>query len=65
MESWVCVLRTISKAYAWIVFTYHGIENGATGESVTPGNFSAQLDAIKSSGITVRTVSGALAVYGR
>lgn len=52
-------------ANGWVIFTYHGIENGATGESVTPAAFAAQLDAIKSSGIAVRTVSAALTVYGR
>lgn len=45
----------------WIVFTYHGVAPSAGGpEDVTSTNFAAQMDAIKASGIPVRTVSQTL-----
>ena len=51
---------------AWVIFTYHGVDPSGTGsEDVTPTNLAAQLDALRSTGIPVVTVSAALSAYGR
>ncbi len=51
---------------AWIIFTYHGVLSDGSGlppESVdvTAAAFAEQMEAIRASAITVRTVSAALA----
>ena len=54
---------------AWIIFTYHGVLTDGTGlpgdsGDVTVASFAAHMDAIRESGITVRTVAAALASLG-
>ncbi len=54
---------------AWIIFTYHGVLTDGTGlpgdsGDVTAASFAAHMDAIRESGITVRTVAAALASLG-
>lgn len=51
---------------AWIIFTYHGVLSDGSGlqpgsGDVTTAAFAQQMDAIRASQITVRTVSAALA----
>jgi peptidoglycan/xylan/chitin deacetylase (PgdA/CDA1 family) len=45
----------------WIVFVYHGVGDVQIDDDVTTSSFQAQIDAIRESGIPVRTVSQALA----
>lgn len=48
----------------WLVLTYHVVDNAATSADpvymVTPSDLDAQLNAVKQSGVTVKTISGAL-----
>jgi peptidoglycan/xylan/chitin deacetylase (PgdA/CDA1 family) len=46
---------------AWIVFVFHGVGTVASTDDVTTQSFSDELSAIRGTGITIRTVSAALA----
>ena len=46
-------------AGAWIVFVYHGVGSVQSADDVTASQFAGQVDAIKASGIAVRTVAQA------
>ena len=48
-------------AGTWIVFVYHGVGSVGSADDVTAAAFASQVDAVKASGITVRTVAQALA----
>jgi peptidoglycan/xylan/chitin deacetylase (PgdA/CDA1 family) len=45
---------------AWLILTYHGVGTVGSSDDVTAATFSAHVDAVKASGVTVRTVGQAL-----
>jgi peptidoglycan/xylan/chitin deacetylase (PgdA/CDA1 family) len=48
-------------AGSWVIFVYHGVGTGGTADDVTTAQFGSEVDAVKASGISVRTVSQAMA----
>jgi Polysaccharide deacetylase len=53
--------QSARNAGAWIVFVYHGVGKVGSSDDVTTASLSAQLDAIRGTGIPIRTVAQALA----
>ncbi len=56
-QSW---LDEAKNQKEWLVLMYHQVDNSGSDYSVTPSSLSTQLQAIQSSGLTVRTVNQAL-----
>jgi hypothetical protein len=52
-------------ANAWVIFVYHGVGTIGSDDDVSASQFQSQVQAVKDSGITVRTVAQELAVLGR
>ena len=46
---------------SWVILVYHGVGAIGSADDVTPEQFAGQMDALKASGIAVRTVSEAAA----
>lgn len=59
IQSWIAEAKTTNT---WLILVYHQVDpDSAAGEYNTyPSDFDAQMSAVKSSGITVETVSQAL-----
>jgi hypothetical protein len=53
--------QSARDAGAWIVFTFHGVGTVKSTDDVSTASLSAELDAIRSTGIPIRTVAQALA----
>ncbi len=56
-QSWIDQARTTNT---WLILVYHRVAPDAGQFDVYPDNFLAQLNAIKNSGITVKTYKDAL-----
>jgi len=49
---------------AWVILVYHGVGSVLSDEDVSPSTFASHVAAVKASGVTVKTVSGALTALG-
>ncbi len=58
VSSWVA---QAIKDKTWLVIVYHGVDNGGDAYSVTPTNFATEMSALQSTGVSVQTISQALA----
>jgi peptidoglycan/xylan/chitin deacetylase (PgdA/CDA1 family) len=58
-------VNAAKAARSWVIFVYHGIGTVNSSDDITAAQFRAQVQAVKSSGIAVRTVSQQLTAFGR
>ncbi|MCW2616507.1 MAG: polysaccharide deacetylase [Frankiales bacterium] len=54
-------VRRAQSANQWIILTYHGVGAADTGDDVSTANFTGMMDAVKATGIPVKTVAQVVA----